>query len=361
MALLKRDAFLHRYGPTIDWLLETDPEQPAVRYFTLRDLLDLPDDDGGVRASKEQIGRSGPVVAILQAQHSEGYWVQPGAGYSPKYTGTVWQLMFLAQFGADGSDDRVRRACEYVLSHTRASNGIFSATGSPSGFIHCLSGNLLSALLDLGSGGTHGRAGSGASDYARDDRVREMIELQARFVTGAGIATAHEKIAPRYYRSGTTGPHCACANNNRFHCAWGAIKTLTTFGKIPAEERSEQVHRAIEQSVSLLLSHDPALARYPSVYGETPSSNWFKFGYPLGYTSDVLHNVEALTRVGMISDPRLAGAIRSIESKRTDKGRWIQEYQLKSPTWFQQEPLGKPSKWVTLRALRVLKAADGSV
>ncbi len=338
------DAFLDRYSPTVEWLLGPDPAQPAVRYCTLRDLLDRSDADEEVRAAKDQIGQVGPVAAVLEAQHPEGYWVQPGAGYSPKYTGTVWQLMFLSQFGADGADDRIRRACEYVLSHTRASNGLFSATGSPSGFIHCLSGNLLAALLDFGMGD--------------DERVREMIELQARFITGEGVAAAHEKTSPRYYRSGTAGPRFACANNNRLPCAWGAIKTLTMFGKIPVEERSERVHRAIERSVSLLLGHDPALADYPSVYGEAPSSNWFKFGYPLGYTSDVLHNMEALTGVGVISDPRLAGAIRLVESKRTDDGRWIQEYQLKGPTWFQQEPLGRASKWVTLRALRVLKSAD---
>ena len=45
--------------------------------------------------------------AILAAQHEDGYWVKPGTGYRPKYQGTVWQLMFLAQLAADGSDERV--------------------------------------------------------------------------------------------------------------------------------------------------------------------------------------------------------------------------------------------------------------
>lgn len=55
---------------------------------------------------------TGPVQAILDAQHRDGYWVKPGSGYAPKYTGTVWSVIFLAQLGADGDDARVRAACE---------------------------------------------------------------------------------------------------------------------------------------------------------------------------------------------------------------------------------------------------------
>lgn len=335
-------SFLHQHNAAIQWLLEPDDEQPAIRYFAVRDLLGSPENDDEVQVSRERIGTSGPVFDILNAQHPDGYWVKPGAGYSPKYTGTVWQLIFLSQFGSDGTDPRVRQACEYVLSHARAGNGAISMSGSPSGFIHCLSGNLLSALLDLGMG--------------NDTRVREAIELQARFVTGEGVAPPTATATPRYYRSGTLGPDCACANNDLLPCAWGAIKALTVFGKVPEEEQSETVQRAIRRSISLLLGHDPAVADYPSVYGETPSANWFKFGYPLGYSSDVLQNLEALERVGMVADQRVSNAVRLIESKREPDGRWLQEYRLKGPTWFCQEALDRPSKWVTLRALRVLKS-----
>ena len=51
----------------IDWLLEEDQENPSVRYFALRDLLDLPDSDEQVRAARSAIMDSGPVPAILAA------------------------------------------------------------------------------------------------------------------------------------------------------------------------------------------------------------------------------------------------------------------------------------------------------
>ncbi len=117
---------------------------------------------------------SGPVPAILAAQDPEGFWVEPGAGYYPKYRGTLWQVIFLAQLGADGSDPRIEKACEYVLAQTPTKNGGLSATGLPSGLIHCLQGNLLAALLDLGWLGDErvaGRSGlAGALDHRLGDR-----------------------------------------------------------------------------------------------------------------------------------------------------------------------------------------------
>ena len=126
----------------VPWLLEKDTEQPAVRYFTLRDILDTKENDKELKEAHEAVMSSGPVPAILNAQNSEGYWLKPGAGYSPKYKSTVWQIIFLAQLGADGSDKRVKTGCEYLFSHTMAKNGVFTYNGSPSTFIHCLAGNL---------------------------------------------------------------------------------------------------------------------------------------------------------------------------------------------------------------------------
>ena len=80
----------------LPWLLEPDPENPGVRYFVLRDLLDRPEGDPEVEAARSSIMATGPVPAILDAQYPEGYWVKPGGGYSPKYRSTVWQILLLA-------------------------------------------------------------------------------------------------------------------------------------------------------------------------------------------------------------------------------------------------------------------------
>ena len=161
-------------GDPIPWLLQPDPDNRGVRYFALRDLLDVPEDAPEVHQAQAAIMTRGPVPVILDAQQSDGFWVKPGSGYSPKYRGTVWQVIFLADLGADAADERVRRGCEYLLSHSIAANGGFSALQRPvpSGCIPCLNGNLLCALLRLG--------------YGDAPRVQTALDWQARAITGVG-------------------------------------------------------------------------------------------------------------------------------------------------------------------------------
>jgi hypothetical protein len=139
----------------LDWLLET--ADPAVRHLVLRQLLDQPGDEPDVAASRREAMAADPIASILAAQAPDGHWEKPGPGYATKYRGTVWQLIFLDQLGADPENAGVRRACEYVLSHSQADNGGFGASGVASAgpppssrVIHCLTGNLLRALIGFG-------------------------------------------------------------------------------------------------------------------------------------------------------------------------------------------------------------------
>ena len=108
------------------------------------------------------------------------------------------------------------------------------------------------------------------------------------------------------------------------------------------------VEDAIRACIDFLLSYD-----YP--HQERISSSWFKFGYPLGYVTDVLLNLEALTEAGVVSDPRLESVVALVLSKQDDQGRWNSEYSYNGKMWIDIEKKGQPSKWVTLRAMRVLK------
>jgi len=330
----------------LPWLLEPDEAQPAVRYFALRDLLGRLEEEEDVREARAAIMRTGPVPAILAAQDPAGYWVKPGPGYGPKYQGTVWQVVFLAQLGADPADPRVRAGCEYVIFHNTASHGGFSMTGAPSSFVHCMAGNLAAALIDLG--------------WLDDGRVQAALEWQARTITGEGVARPDTRGTPRrYYASSTSGPLFACAVNARLPCAWGAVKAMLALSKVPPARHTTIMQAAIQRGSEFLLSHDPAVADYPFGYGNRPSSSWFKFGYPIGYVTDVLQNLEALAALGLAQDPRLARALELVKGKQGDDGRWKMEYTYNGKTWVDIERKGAPSKWVTLRALRVLKAACG--
>jgi hypothetical protein len=326
-AQLKADA--------LPWLLEPDEANPGVRYFALRDLLGRSADDPEVVAAQAQVMRTGPVPAILDAQYPDGYWIKPGPFYSPKYRATVWQVLFLAQLGAEPRDERVRRAVEYTFAHAQVESGAFSYTGRPSGAIHCLWGNLARALLDLG--------------YENDERLGHAVDRLARSITGDGYE--------RYYRSGVQAPGFVCSANYGLPCAWGGVRALWALNRVSLANRTPAVEAAIEASTDFLLRYDVARADYP--HHERINSSWFKFGYPLGYVTDVLLNLEALAEAGCGGDPRLGEAVELVLSKQDEGGRWNMEYSYNGKMWADVEQKGQPSKWVTLRALRVLKRIHG--
>jgi hypothetical protein len=325
----------------LPWLLGTDV--PAVRRLALRDLLDEPENAPAVRRARAAAMRTDPIAGILERQRPRGYWDKPGPGYARKYTGTVWSVIFLDQMGADARDRRVRSACEYVLAHSQASSGGFGASGAvgerpppPSAVIHCLNGNLLRALIGF--------------DRLDDGRVRRAIDWQARSITGEGF--------DGYYRSGTSGPEFGCVANGWLPCAWGGIKAVLALARIPPRRRSPVVRRALSAGSEFLLSRDPSRADYPA-YGDRVSSSWFKLGFPSGYVSDVLQCLEALAETGHAKDPRLSNAYDWLLSQQDARGRWRNRYAYNGKTWIDVERQGAPSRWVTLRAARVLRAALG--
>ena len=163
----------------LDWLLEVDHTNPCVRYLTLTELLDRPADDPEVLSARRAAMKTGAIQAILAAQSPGGYWEQPGEGYYPKYRGTVWSMIYLAQLGADPADPQVRAGGEHLLEHAIATTGVFTATGRPAGTIYCLAGNLVASLLDLG--------------FAEDERLHVAIEMLARYTTGQGMTSSKEK------------------------------------------------------------------------------------------------------------------------------------------------------------------------
>ena len=99
-----------------DWLLEST--NPSVRYFALTALLEKPETDPGVVAAKNEIMQTGKVPKILDKQNTQGYWEAPDKFYTAKYKSTVWQLIILAELGADGNDERIKKACEFIMAQS---------------------------------------------------------------------------------------------------------------------------------------------------------------------------------------------------------------------------------------------------
>ena len=327
--------------PTLEWLLE--PEDPGVRYLALRDLIGLQTDNPELAAAQKAAHTQGPIAVILDEMHPQGYWSKPGAGYNPKYFSTDWSLISLAQLGASTAlDERISRACAYLLEKSLTPQGQFSVNGPPSGTVDCLQGNMCAALVTLG---------------CNDPRLALAYEWMARTVTGEGLAPNTEPDAPMRYYAYKCGPTFTCGANGKKPCAWGAVKVMLAFAAWPVERRTPLIESAIQQGVDFLLGTDPARADYPTRTGVKTSRDWWMFGFPVFYVTDILQIVEALVGLGCGADPRLSNALQLIREKRDAQGRWALDYDYTGKTWVDYGPKKQPNKWVTLRAMRALKAA----
>jgi hypothetical protein len=329
-------------GDSVSWLLE--PDSPGVRYLALRDLMGLSAEDKELKSARKLAHKEGPIAEVVSHMEDAGYWVKAGSGYNPKYLSTVWSIILLAQLGASVHEDRrIERACKYLVDHALTEGGQFTAiaSGAPSGTIDCLQGNLCWSLMELGY---------------EHPRLESAYEWMARTVTGEGISPKEEKDAPVRYFAYKCGPTFACGANNKLPCAWGGCKVMMAFGKLPAKKQTTVIKKAIKQGVDFFLGVDPVTADYPNGNADKPSGNWWKFGFPVFYVSDLLQIAEALSALGYGKDKRLANAINLIREKQDENGRWSLEYDYSGKTWVDFGMKKKPNKWVTLRALRVLKA-----
>jgi len=286
--------------------------------------------------------KTDPIRSILDAQDPEGWWAKPGPGYGPKYSGTVWNLVFLAQLGADPTDKRIQRAASYVLRLCPTSAGGFGCSASgkernppPSATIHCLNGNILRALIDFG--------------HLDDPAVQNAADWAARTITGEGVE--------RWYKSGTSGPGFACAANEGQPCAWGAVKELHGLAAVPPSHRTPLIRQALEVGVEFLFSRDPSVADYPMGYGNTKaSSSWFKLGFPSGYITDALEILEVLNELAVGKDERLDNALAWLLDLQDSNGRWRNRRAYNGKTTVDIEAHNQPSKWVTLRACSAIAA-----
>ncbi|MBN2000414.1 hypothetical protein JW935_22885 [candidate division KSB1 bacterium] len=332
----------------IEWLLEEN--NPPVQYLTLTRLLKKPVLDPDVQRSRARLMEYEVTQRILE--HGEKFWNDDDRAYW-KYTGKFWQVIFLGQFLADGTDSRIADGISHILERR---TWVMKSGGQ------CLTANLLAAFMRLGYG-----------DHPVV--IQETEKLAQRIVKDRGIVCS----AMEY----SLLPNCFMA----------LPKLLLCFEEIPQEARSESVEAAIDLIVQILLAHkvyiyvpgtrklwqqvlalQPKRADLPA--GQTvkewiakqrkkflashglgtpnPKIGWLKFGFPLHYNSDILEAMYALSRLGIMLNHEMLDSLQVIQQKKTSEGVWLLENSLNGKMWVDVEQKDRPSKWVTFFALFVL-------
>ena len=299
----------------IHWLLDSDP---SIRWQALRDLTDAPDQE--VAAERAKVATEGWGAQLLAGQGADGYW---GAGTSNPEWVSLRALLLLRDMGLDPTSEQARHALarvrdnvtwQGVLPQDAAWHGkpLFAGEVEP-----CINGRVVA----VGS-------------YFSEDVQGIVDRLLGEQMSDGGWNCEQERGSTR----------------GSFHTTICVLEGLLEHER--ATGGSPAVKAARERGQEYLLKR--RMLRRLST-GEVIDPAWTQFSFPTGYHYDVLRGLEYLRSAGITPDARMAEAIDLVASKRDADGRWPLENV--HPDQLDAEPgvaEGQPSRWNTLRALRVL-------
>ncbi len=331
----------------IEWLLEEDA--PGVARLARQHLLG---EDPSSRRMKSLLRRSNAYPPV--AQMLERIDDSLAASNYKKYTGSLWTLIFLAEMQADGRDKRVRKLVDHVLD-AQLANGGYSASTQQHYEIVCLTANVLRSLVYFG--------------YGDDERVvRGYRRLAERILPHGGV------------------PCVAVDHVLQTSCKMTLPQTLRCWAAapdgVPVRERAKVVKLLARQLLAMRVYRyvRPDLKAFCEAVAERPKGmtvrefkaawlsehkvkdkdllpkpGWLRFGFPRHYNSDVLEAMLALAESGVGPARALEDPLDHIEKKRGKDGRWELDDSLNGKMLANVERKGQPSKWITLRAMIVLK------
>jgi hypothetical protein len=333
----------------IDWLLEES--NPSVRYFTMLNILGKKRHDPQVSAAREAIPNSKTVRRILQNQHPEGYWEKPDSPYLPKYKSSYWTIMILGQLGVDRTNEKVASACEFIFQFQQ-NDGAFPSESICSASreyewrhqkgkrlpprrefvsslilesqLSCLTGNMAAALIRIG--------------YSGDARVKKALEWLARVQNRDG---------------GWLCPYWKAHARDKHGCFMGTICTLEALSEVPKQNLTSELKETVSRGAEFLLMHRLFKADHHDY--RPINQAWLQLSFPWFAGYSLLRGLDVLTKLGYMKDERLSDAVETLLRKRLRSGVWILENSPQGRMQASIESKGKPSKWITLIALRVLK------
>jgi len=336
----------------IDWLLEGN--NPPVRYYTMRDLLEYKNTDSDMIETKNQLAKYNVTQRILNKQNPDGSWESADEPYLPKYKSSYWQIMFLAMFGLDRSYQQVERAVEHILRFQQQEGGFatFNEEGAKKEYeylskrnlklrkayppvdewipariqemeLSCLTGNMALALIRLG--------------YSEHRAVKDALDWLVEIQNADG---------------GWLCPYWGAHKNDKHGCFMGTITPLDAFSEVPKKLLDARMKKATVQGLEFLLMH----RLYKADHHEfKPIKNqWLLLTFP-EFFYDILRGLSVVTKLGYAHDTRIDDALRVIMSKRLETGEWPVERDYAGTMYGIIERKGRPSKWITLEVLRVLK------
>jgi len=318
----------------VEWLLDSDP---AIRWQVMRDLADAPEEE--VAAERARVASEGWGARLLALQRQDGQWnggtptftsaaaanwwrslpAERQGTLFPEWTSTTWSLALLRAFGLDPASAGARQAVRLVREHCR-----WEHDGEP-----FFAGEVEPCI--------NGRAVAIGAYFGQD--VQGIVDrLLGEQMSDGGWNCEQENGSTR----------------GSFHTTIDVLEGLLEYER--ATGGPPEVSAARRRGQEYLLER--RMLRRLST-GEVIDPAWTQFSYPTYWHYDVLRGLDYLRAAGAIPDPRVAGGIDLVESKRDADGRWPLENPHPGRLHIaMDEGEGSASRWNTLRAMRVLRWSE---
>jgi len=305
-----------------EWLPESDP---SIRWQVMRDLLDAPAD--AVAAERSRVANEGVGAKLLALQADDGYWGGDEYGIDGDRRGTHWILQDLRRLGADPDSEPVRAAIERVRDGVTWS-GFDDRPYFAGEEEECVNGGVLAHAAYFGE------LGGGS------EKIIDMLLEQQLPDGGWNCEPAEE------------------SQRSSFDSTICVIEGFLAYEGAVSEPRADVAESRGRGEEYLL---ERGLHRRRST-GDLVLDRYLDFAFPPYWHYDVLRALDYFRQTGEAPDPRIDGAIGLVLDQRLDDGRWPAAKPRRGQVFFPlDEPEGEPSRWNTLRALRVLRWAGRPV
>ena len=296
----------------LDWLLEGDA---AIRYQTYRDLLGIEKPE-----LRCEIGRTGWGRNFLSRRTGSGHW---GRGfYQPKWTSSHYTLLDLRNLCIPRDTAAPRETIGMLLEHEKSSDGGVDPSRTIGISDVCVNGMFLNY----------------ASYFrAEESRLQSVVDflLSERMPDGGFNCNSN--------RDG--------AVHSSLHTTLSVAEGILEYRRNGYAYRADELARAEESCREFILVH--RLYRSDRT-GRTIDDKMLKLSYPSRWKYDILRGLDYLRAAGVEYDGRMSGSLDVLEKKRRKDGRWPLQAHYPGLQHFEMECAGRPSRWNTLRALRVL-------
>ncbi|MCC6456823.1 MAG: hypothetical protein IT328_17845 [Caldilineaceae bacterium] len=303
----------------IRWLLDSDT---SIRWQVMRDLIGAPAEE--VRAERARVATAGVGARLLALQGADGSW--DGAAWNRGWNSTMHVLMLLRDLGLDPASDEARRAVGLVRDHVTW-QGSSDYEGNP-----FFNGEVEPCI--------NGQVGTVGAYFGQE--IRGIIDrlLGEQLPDGGWNCEAVNGST----RSSFNTTICVLEALLEHELTSGGSPEVTE-ARLRGQEYLLERRLLRRRSTGEMIERD-----------RKGGAAWTRFAFPTWWHYDVLRGLEYLRRAGVAPDERVAEAIDLVESKRDGDGRWRLETRHPGVMPVEiDEGEGQPSRWITLRALRVLK------